>query len=273
MSEEQLIQLCIEAPVAVLIAVLVIVLFAELKRLDAKTKLQDQERAQADKERADREARREQEEAAKWAQQVAMIETLVKNQDNLPVKVHSKEEEEKVGKLNGFIREQIDHLRADTGANRVGFYYFHNGGYSSNGIPFAKMSLYLESLDASSAPVMTLYQNMPQQLMPGVIHEIADDGKYYISDIDEIQDADSSTYHILAARGTRHALIQGVRDNLKQMYLGFISVEYSTSDPIKSLEETEVDLSKAAQRISGAMQIYSGTDLKKEMKKEGIDGK
>jgi hypothetical protein len=55
MSTEQLIQLCIEAPVAVLIGVMVIVLFAELKRIDAKTKLQDQERAQADKERAERE--------------------------------------------------------------------------------------------------------------------------------------------------------------------------------------------------------------------------
>jgi hypothetical protein len=268
MSTEQLIQLCIEAPVAVLIGVMVIVLFAELKRIDAKTKLQDQERAQADKERAERETQKEKENHAQFEQQTQLIQKLLDKEDNLPVKVHTKEEEEKVSKLNGFIREQIDRLRDESGANRIGFYYFHNGGYSSNGVPFAKMSLYLESLDSVSAPVMTLYQNMPQQLMPGVIHEIADDGKYYINDIEEIKDADSSTYHILAARGTRHALIQGVRDNLKEMYLGFISLEYSTNDPVKSLEETEVDLSKAAQRISGAMQIYGSEALKKD-KKEG----
>jgi hypothetical protein len=273
MSTEQLIQLCIEAPVAVLIAILVIVLFAELKRLDAKTKLQDQERAQADKERAEREAQRQREEEQKFEQQTQMMRQLLENQDNLPVKVHTKEEEEKVGKLNGFIREQIDQLREETAANRIGFYYFHNGGYSSNGVPFVKMSLYLESLDSVSAPVMTLYQNMPQQLMPGVIHEIADDGKYYINDIEEIQNTDSSTYHLLAARGTRHALIQGVRDNLKGMYLGFISLEYSTNDPAKSIEDTEIALSKTAQRISGAMQIYGSEELKKEIKKEDGNGK
>lgn len=268
MSTEQLIQLCIEAPVAVLIAILAIVLFTELKRLDAKTKLQDQERAQADKEQAKREEQREQEDAKKFEQQAELMQKLLDNQSNLPVKVHTKEEEEKVSKLNAFIREQIDQLRKETGANRIGFYYFHNGGYSSNGVPFAKMSLYLESLDSESAPVMMMYQNMPQQLMPGVIQEIADDGKYYINDVEEIQKTDSSTYHTLATRGTRHALIQGVRDNLKQMYLGFISVEYSVSDPVKSLEETEVDLSKTAQRISGAMQIYGSEGLKKEIKKQ-----
>ena len=130
------------------------------------------------------------------------------------------------------------------------------------------MSLYLESLDSVSAPVMTLYQNMPQQLMPGVIKEISDDGRYLIDDIEKIQESDSSTYHILAARGTRHALIQGVRDNIKGMYLGFISVEYSTNDPINSIEKTGIDLSKAAQRISGVMQTFSPEGLKPDKKEE-----
>ena len=266
MSTEQLIQLCIEAPVAVLIGVLVTVLFVELKRLDNKT-------AQSDKERAERETQRMKEESIRADQQAQMIQRLLDKQETLPVKVHTKEEEEAVSKINDLVRTQIDQLRKDTGANRIGFYTFHNGSYfSGSSIPFAKMSLYLESLDSISAPVMTLYQNMPQQLMPGVIKEISDDGKYYIDDIEQIKDTDSSTHHILAARGTRHALIQGVRDNIKGLYLGFISVEYSTSDPIKSLAETEVDLSKTAQRISGAMQMFGDAGLK-PADKEGSNGK
>ena len=72
-STWQLIQLCIEAPVAVLIGVMVIVLFTELKRIDAKTKLQDQERAQADKERAERETQKEKENHAQFEQQAQLL--------------------------------------------------------------------------------------------------------------------------------------------------------------------------------------------------------
>ena len=107
---------------AVLIGVMVIVLFTELKRIDAKTKLQVQERAQADKERAEREMQKEKENQAQFEQQTQLIQKLLDKEDNLPVKVHTKEEEEKVSKLNGFIREQIDQLRDESGANRIGFY-------------------------------------------------------------------------------------------------------------------------------------------------------
>jgi hypothetical protein len=74
----------------------------------------------------------------KFEQQTQLIQKLLDKEDNLPVKVHTKEEEEKVSKLNGFIREQIDQLRDETAANRIGFYYFHNGGYSSNGFPLPR---------------------------------------------------------------------------------------------------------------------------------------
>ena len=272
MSTEQLVQLCIEAPVAVLIAILVIVLFAELKRIDAKTKLQDQERAQSDKERAQREEQREQEDKAKFEQQTRLIQQLLDKQNNLPVKVHSKEENEKVAKLNSFLREQIDKLRIDTGANRIGFYYFHNGGYSNTGIPFAKMSLYLESLDSVSAPVMMDYQNMPQQLMPGVVHEIADDGVYYIYDMEAIKEKDNSTYYIYTQRGTKQAFIQGIRDNMKNIYTGFISVEFNTVDVAKPTKQIQLIISKASQRVSGAIQAF-GEDALKRSKKEGSDGK
>ena len=268
-STKQLIQLCIEAPVAVLIGILVIVLFTELKHIDAKIKLQDQERAQADKERTEWEAQKEKENQAKFEQQTELMQKLLDKENDLPVKVHTKEEEEEVNKINDFVRDQIDKLRKDTGANRIGFYTFHNGSYfSGSSIPFAKMSLYSESLDFVSAPVMMLYQNMPQQLMPGVIKEISDDGRYYIDDIEKIRESDSSTYHILTARGTRHALIQGVRDNIKGMYLGFISVEYSTNDPVDSIEKTGVVLSKATQRISGVMQTFASNGLKPAKKEE-----
>ena len=91
MSTEQLIQLCIEAPVAVLIAILVIILFTELKRIDAKTKLQDQERIQADKERADREAQKEEKDQARFDRQIELMQRLSEKENNLPVKVHTKE--------------------------------------------------------------------------------------------------------------------------------------------------------------------------------------
>jgi hypothetical protein len=246
MSTEQLIELCITAPCAVVLAVLVTVLFFELKRFDKKTKAQDEARSEQEKQQA-----------ALFEKLLGAVTDAQGRVDNLPVKCHSKEEETSVAEINETVRAQLDKLRVEVGANRIGFYYFHNGGYAVNGIPFAKMSLLLESLDGSSAPVMTLYQNMPRQLMPGVIEQIANDGSYDIDNIESIKDKDNSTYCVYRDRGTKTAYIKGIKDNIKDVYLGFISVEYSSNPFPKDPRKVNIEISKTVQRIAGAFQLYN----------------
>jgi len=246
MSTEQLIELCITAPCAVVLAVLVIVLFFELKRFDKKTKAQDDARSEQEKQQA-----------ALFEKLLGAMADVQGQAENLPVKCHSKEEETSVAEINEIVRAQLDRLRILVRANRIGFYYFHNGGYAINGIPFAKMSLLLESLDGSSAPVMTSYQNMPRQLMPGVIEQIAADGSYDIDNIETIKEKDSSTYCVYHDRGTKTAYIKGIKDNLKDVYLGFISVEYSLNPFPSDPKKVNVEIGKTVQRIAGALQLYN----------------
>lgn len=270
-----LVQLIIESAGAVILAVLIVVLFFEMKRADKRAEQKETE-----------EKVREASLNKQFETLLGMQQDIANRQVNLPVRSHTKEEEETNRYVNKSIQKQLDVLRTSTGANRVGFYLFHNGEYTINGLSFSKMSLMAESLDQMSVSVMLDYQSTPRNLLPGLINQVYDDGSYYVSDIESIKDADINTYNVYKQRGTRAFYVEGVRDNVKDVYLGFISVEFSLTDPPKGedVEDAiELELKKSVKYLSGILQancddptaIKQKIDAhdKKEAQEEGNDGK
>lgn len=197
--------------------------------------------------------------AAQEARLAKLFESLIKIKNNIEP-LHSPQEEEENRRINLLIDSQIQKLLLQTGANRVSCFLYHNGGKDVIGRSFQKMSMTHEVVDSNTVPVMSSYQNVPRMMFPALIKHLADDGYYYINNIDDIKETAATSYQSFYARGTKAAFLQCIKTS-EGIILGFVCVEFSTNT-VNNLEKLKEDLINKVMKISGALEINRDIMLK-----------
>lgn len=181
------------------------------------------------------------------------IGALIEMSAKTPFIKHTKEEEESNRHKNFLIDLQLENLLNETCANRTSFFEYHNGGYGVTGRSFQKMSVMNEKVDLNTAPLMSSYQNLPRRIYPVLNDELSQSGECYFDNINYLKEHDIISYHWWTARGVKSVYVKAVVDNIKDIILGFITVEY-VSDICGQIKQTQLQISKAAQRIGGVLQ-------------------
>lgn len=178
---------------------------------------------------------------------------------------HPGPEEEENRRCNALVMSLLNCLREKSGANRVSCFIYHNGGYSVTGRSFQKMSMLYEVVDGKTVSVMNSFQNVPRTMFFTLTQKLSEQGRYDISDIEDIKEADAITYQTFYARGARAAYCGVIKDSRKNI-LGFIVVEY-TVDKCDDEEKTKDLIRNKIGKISAALEVNPDAPLNQGGKK------
>lgn len=178
---------------------------------------------------------------------------------------HPGSEEEENRRCNALVMNLLNCLREKSGANRVSCFIYHNGGYSVTGRSFQKMSMLYEVVDGKTVSVMNSFQNVPRTMFFTLTQKLSEQGRYDISDIEDIKETDAITYQTFYARGAKAAYCGVIKDSRKNI-LGFIVVEY-TVDKCDDEEKTKNLIKNKVEKISAALEVNPKAPLNQGGKK------
>ena len=179
--------------------------------------------------------------------------------------IHPVPEEEENRRCNDLVMSLLNCLREKSGANRVSCFIYHNGGYSVTGRSFQKMSMLYEVVDGKTVSVMNSFQNVPRTMFFTLTQKLSEQGRYDISDIEDIKETDAITYQTFYARGAKAAYCGVIKDSRKNI-LGFIVVEY-TVDKCDDEEKTKNLIKNKVSKISAALEVDPEAPLNQGGKK------
>lgn len=166
---------------------------------------------------------------------------------------HSLEEEEENRKVDTLINAQLQKLLVHVKANRVTCFQYHNGGKGLTGRSFQKMSMTHEIVDGLTAPVSLSYQNIPRTLYPILNKNVAEQGCYYVENIESIKETDPLTHAWFAARGCYSVFVGAIRAT-NDLTLGYVTIEF-THLYKGDLADLKKNLKQKTTKISGALEL------------------
>lgn len=181
-----------------------------------------------------------------------MMSSIVQVQTNTNTH-HSLEEEEENRKVDTLINAQLQKLLVQTHANRVTCFQYHNGGKGLTGRSFQKMSMTHEIVDELTAPVALSYQNIPRTLYPILNKTVAEQGYYYVENIESIKETDSLSYAWFKSRGC-YSIFVGAIKSTNDLVLGYVTIEFTHLFD-GDLIELKKSLKNKTTKISGALEV------------------
>lgn len=131
-------------------------------------------------------------------QQQKLVDTLLSNKkddnENTPVQNPTIVKEPNIVQVfldvNSSIKEILKYMSDEINTNRIAVYVFHNGAYSSHGLPFFKLSCVCEIIrkNCGVSKRINVHTNLPLQMFDENISCLYKNGKMSIVDVDNEED-------------------------------------------------------------------------------------
>lgn len=127
-------------------------------------------------------------------QQQELVDMLLKNKEEMEEHTDEKQANTKESNLvqvflniNSSLKDVLKDLSDDIGTSRISIYVFHNGVYSSHGLPFFKISCICEIVEKNCGVVKNIksHSGLPLQMFDNSISYIYKNGKMSICDTDD----------------------------------------------------------------------------------------
>lgn len=153
--------------------------------------------------------------------------------------------------INGSIKDTLKDISDDLSADRTSVYVFHNGVFSSHGLPFFKISCVCEIVKKNSGVIKNLknHSGLPLQMFDTTISNLYKNGSMTISnsedDDNELVQNSPVLCGMLKNNSIKSATGIAIYDHDSNI-MGILMVEYvNYKDPILLDEATQVLISKA----------------------------
>lgn len=137
---------------------------------------------------------------------------------------HNEAKEDRAFYIDKEINAAIEELRVKTGAGRVSFFRFHNGGHDLQGASFLKMSMTNEAVGYGIKPRQCDFVGQFRSMFPWAMDNIHTKGEIYVEDIETLKNADTSLYLLLKEAGAVKFAAMKV-ENERGKVVGVLSVE------------------------------------------------
>lgn len=176
-------------------------------------------------------------------------ETLKKS--NIPVK--EKNIVEVFIKIDDSIKDILKNVCKKIDADRLSVYVFHNGSYTSHGLPFFKTSCISEIIgkNCGITKKADIHNNMPLVIFASSIKQLYKDGSLVIQNIKDIKSKHSAIYSMLDEVQIKSASGVAIYDKDNNI-LGVIIAEYvdeQSEESIQSITKTLIDESSCLSPI------------------------
>lgn len=153
--------------------------------------------------------------------------------------------------INGSIKDTLKDISDDLGADRTSVYVFHNGVFSSHGLPFFKISCVCEVVKKNSGVIKNLknHSGLPLQMFDTTISNLYKNGSMTIQDTEdddnELVQNSPVLCGMLKNNSIKSATGIAIYDHDNNI-MGILMVEYvNFKDPILLDEATRLLIEKA----------------------------
>lgn len=202
-------------------------------------------------------------------QQQELVDMLLKNKEEKEEETNARQVKPREPDLvqvflniNSSLKDILKELSDDIGTSRISIYVFHNGVYSSHGLPFFKTSCICEVVEKNCGVIKNIksHTGLPLQMFDNSISYIYKNGKMSICDVD--MDTDELVHDspvlsgMLKSNNIRSASAIAVYDNDNNI-LGIILAEFTDKHDKEFLSSVENKLIDKAPTLSPILE-YSG---------------
>lgn len=150
------------------------------------------------------------------------------------------------------LRGVLEILKSD----RSYVFLYHNGGISSSGLYFQRMSCICEVVSEGVLPVSGQYQNIHKGAYSQVCKSLRDSGQYFVPDAEELTVSDSFVYQVARSRHTPSFYFQALRDSQNNV-IGFVGVDYCSYNDNTGDEFIAKVLKSTSLKISSLVDVRS----------------
>lgn len=163
--------------------------------------------------------------------------------------------------INSSLKEILKDISEVIKPSRISIYVFHNGVYSSHGLPFFKTSCICEIVEKNCGVVKNIksHAGLPLQMFDNSISRIYKNGRMSVCDVD-LEDEQSHDYPVLSgmlrSNNIRSASAIAVYDHDNNI-LGIIIAEFVDAHDQEFLTNVENKLIEKAPLLSPILE-YSG---------------
>lgn len=144
----------------------------------------------------------------------------------------------KQNKIDLEIISKMDYAKEILNADRIHLYEFHNGEHYSDYRSALKFSCSYEVIKAGTYSVRSNCVSLPISVMPKFINKITNEGKFYCSDIEELNGKMPSTYAFKRELGIKSFYDVAIR-NASGRIIGFIAIHWG-KDTTPKMDEDEI---------------------------------
>ena len=156
---------------------------------------------------------------------VALVKAKKEIENSIPKKIRNQIN------IDNEIIKRMEELKEYLNADRVQVYDFHNGGHYANGRSALKTSCTYEVCRNGCRSYQMYLQSIPLSCIPQFIETLLDKEELKISDLENIKESMSSTYHLKRDQGVR-CFYDIVIHNKNKEPIGFLAVQYCTEDKV-----------------------------------------
>lgn len=167
--------------------------------------------------------------------------------------VLSKEENEKMTKIDDEINFFLDRVLQICKASRVCLIKYHNGGVDMNGNSILKMSITNEKCAAGVLPIQGNFQNQLRSAFAYWVKQLNDNGYCFIHNIDTIETVDNSMYQYMKQVGTKAKFGISIQSRDK-VPIGYLTIDFMSIDDI-NLEQVKHCLEDKKIKIETLMNL------------------
>lgn len=122
-------------------------------------------------------------------------------------------------------------------ANIVYIAYFHNGGHFINGVAMDKYTVVGEDYDADRKSVKRKFKDVLVNNFPYLFHDLLVRNRHYVKSTITQAMEDKSYKEDLEHRGMKSAYTFLIKDPIKDIPIGFISLEYAIENGFNEIDE------------------------------------
>lgn len=152
---------------------------------------------------------------------------------------------------SSIVDDALYKLMADTGAERVCVFQYHNGGKSALNVDFMKVSITHEVTNRAK-PIIRVFQNLPVGVLGRCNTSILNHKPINVFDIETLKHSDIMLWSIFVDNHVKSFCARGLYD-INGLAVGLIAISFPK--PIQNLSEKDEELfTQSASYIAGLLE-------------------
>ena len=184
-----------------------------------------------------------------------MLDKLVEINEKEAVKEHPDDEDvEMLSIVNTKIHQELSAILLDLKCDRGYVYLYHNGGVSSSGLFFQRMSCISEVVASGVLPVSQISQSLHRSSYYGLCNALKDKGEWFSEDVLELREKDGFLYQRLNSIHTESSYVKSLCNRHGQV-IGFVGIDYCSLRDDTGVNKIRRVLTSASSIISTLVDI------------------